>query len=226
MNSYDPSLPLFSVHIPKCAGSSFSKVLKEWFKENLLLHYPNESKGALPEKHVLRPGICIHGHFNNARGTGLYDYYSAANQLITVVRDPFEMHISNYFFVKRKADENGGYAYYRGKLHPIIENSWTLREYLENQPHCHLLNFFPPDITMENFSDVVESRYLFVGVAENLQKSVDRLSKILGCNSVLISHVNKSNRNEDIPTGLREKFTEEHMLEMEIYKYVKEKFVN
>ena len=34
MIKYNPDLPLFSLHIPKCAGTSFNNILEKWYTDN------------------------------------------------------------------------------------------------------------------------------------------------------------------------------------------------
>ena len=38
MIPYDPSQPLVSLHIPKTGGTSFTKVLEQWFGDRIYLH--------------------------------------------------------------------------------------------------------------------------------------------------------------------------------------------
>ena len=53
MKPYDPQKPLFSYHIPKCAGTSFSEVLKAWFGRGFCQHYHDEIRNKPPRKHNL-----------------------------------------------------------------------------------------------------------------------------------------------------------------------------
>ena len=165
MKTYDPRKPLISIHIPKCAGSSFSHILEVWFKGGFLPHYHNEKLDEPPKKYnlhtgnffkKLRQGICIHGHFNNKRGNGVRDYYPEVDQFITIMRNPFDLHISTYFYVKREAQKQGGGAFRSGKKHPILENGWSLEEYFREAKESYILRFFPSDITAENYRQVLD----------------------------------------------------------------------
>ncbi|MEP6935232.1 MAG: sulfotransferase family 2 domain-containing protein [Nitrospirota bacterium] len=205
MKTYDPKEPLISIHIPKCAGTSFTDVLKLWFKRGYLHHYHNEKTNTPPQKHNLeegffrkrpRSGLCIHGHFNNNRGNGVRDYYPGVNQIITIIRHPFELHLSTYFFVKREALTNGEGAYRSGKSHPIIQNQWNLEDYLENSGESHIRNFLPPEITQDNYETIIESQFLYIGITERLQKSVDMLANILGFHTVSVPQMNVSEWTE------------------------------
>lgn len=98
-------MPLISIHIPKCAGSSFSNVLEKWLGQKFYKHYFNEESNKMPPKYVLRPGLCIHGHFNKERKFGIKGCYSEVDQFVTILRNPFEIAISDYFYAKRNSEE-------------------------------------------------------------------------------------------------------------------------
>ena len=235
MKQYDPAKPLISIHIPKCAGTSFSNILKEWFGKGYLDHYHNEKLNKRPPRYNLYqdplrqyfiPNICIHGHFNNERGNGTQKYYPSVDQYITVIRDPFELHLSAYFYRIRREKEKKGNVYWSGKLHPIIANNWDLEDYLREWKKSYLLSFFPSDISPDNYQQILEQRYLYIGVAEDLQESVKSLARVLGYQSLKVSEQNISEREEVIPEGAREEFIENNPLEMAIYAYVLNHFEN
>jgi len=228
MKTYDPRQVLISVHIPKCAGTSFSNVLRLWFNRKFLLHYHDEKTNTPPRKHKLPEGslkerahyrFCIHGHFNNMRGNGVRDYYPWATQLITLIRHPFDLHLSTYFYVKREALSSGAGTFRAGKVHPIIENRWNLEAFLEHNKESYIKNFLPPEITPDNYETILASRFLYIGISEQLQQSVDILSGILGFPTVPVPRENASRWTEKIPDGAREEFEEINSLEMGIYNY-------
>ncbi len=233
MKTYNPKRPLISIHIPKCAGSSFSQILKEWYKERFLTHYHNEAENQPPEKHNLysdqfirefRPGICIHGHFNNRRGNGVRDYYPIVDQFITIMRDPFDLHLSNYFYVKKEALD--GKAVWAGKHHPIIENGWTLKDYLREEKKSYIRQFLPADLTIENYHAILEKEFIYVGITENLQKSVNLLAQKLGFPPVKVPMKNVSRWDEPVPDGAREEFEKNNPLVIAIYRYIKNNWGN
>ena len=111
MKAYDPSDLLISIHLPKCGGSSLKAALKRWFGKKLYYHYYDEEKNATPSRllsyrirlsSMMSDGYCVHGHFNKYRGFGIRDYYPNSNQFISFLRDPLEIHLSNYYFLTRK----------------------------------------------------------------------------------------------------------------------------
>ena len=105
MRKYDPSQPILYTHIPKCAGSSVIRVLRQWFREEYHKLNQDESQDiVLP--HVttrdeqgrwLANVKCIHGHFNHGRGYGLPYFYPEINQYFTILRDPFDYGVDVLF---------------------------------------------------------------------------------------------------------------------------------
>lgn len=221
MKAYDPRKPLISLHIPKCAGQSFRRVLKQWFGERLLFHYFQEHND-LPPRYPLQPGVCIHGHFNVSRGFGVNDYYPH-EQLITVIRDPLEIHLSNYFYWRRKAR---ALQISSGKLVPGDENDYRdVNDFFCKRPRSHLLNFLPADMTPDNYREIFETRFVWIGSAEQLASSIARLARILGFKPSVIPRVNVSERTETLAPELRNSFIERHRFEFEIYQYVKDHYI-
>ncbi len=227
MVPYDPSQPLISIHIPKCAGQSFRDVLRRWFGRKLYFHYHNERRNKPPRKVRLktlltgkaRHGLCIHGHFNHQRSEGVDDYYPGTTQAITILRDPFDAHVSNYFYVKgqARADHRGFQA---GSAHPIIANNWNLTDYLEYSPRS-FFGAFLPRMTQDDYQEVLRQTFTHIGIAEELQHSVDRLADWLGIPRQTVGRINQSEYDEDIPAGAREKFDEQNALERAVYEFVR-----
>jgi len=147
MKTYNPGKPLISLHVPKCAGQSFRWLLTGWFCDNFFIHY-FQQHNALPEKHPLKPGMCIHGHFDRRKNMGATDYYPAVDQFITLLRDPLEMAISNYFFWKRKARQR---QIDLGIITEGGEHDYKSIDDFFRKRHCsHILNFLPDDLNADN----------------------------------------------------------------------------
>jgi hypothetical protein len=228
MKPYNPNEPLFSLHIPKCGGQSFRRVLRGWFGKNLYFHYFDEKQNKYPEKHNLkeadgktwRPNTCVHGHFNASRGSGAYDYYPEASQFITIMRDPFELHVSHYFYIKRLGDD----AYDKGKS---IKHSPSARvgEFLKKS-RSYMLKSFPFELTMENFERLLHDHFVYIGIMEDLQTSVDILARELNVPSREVEELNASERSEEAPADAREEFVARHPLEYAVYNFALNHYKN
>lgn len=152
MKRYVRGKPLISIHIPKCGGTSFKAVLKKWFGKNLYQHYFDERKNKKPPRYNLKSGffrreflngVYIHGHFNKTRGFGVNDYYPELDQFITILRDPFEIAVSNYYYIQRQGQK----SFMAGRPHRIEED---LNDYLRKNNRSHILLFMPYEMTIDN----------------------------------------------------------------------------
>lgn len=223
MKQYDGEKPLISIHIPKCGGTSFMAVLRSWFGKNLYIHYFEERRNKMPRRHNLKSGlferrfkkgICIHGHFNKKRGFGVRDYYPEVDQFITVLRDPFEMALSNYFFVKKQGDSR----FRDGKILRMEDQYQNLNDYLRGY-RSYLLYHMPSEITMENYKEILERDFVYIGLLEDFQTSVNMLAKKLGFPEVNVDLENISSRDEEVSRKIEEEFISNHQLEYAIYDF-------
>jgi hypothetical protein len=97
--TYDPARTLYSLHVPKTAGTSFRHDLETWFgAENMGYHYHGYNREP-PPRYEPRAGLCVHGHFNRLRGIGVKQYYPAADQFLVLLRDPFDRFVSNWRYL-------------------------------------------------------------------------------------------------------------------------------
>jgi hypothetical protein len=223
MREYNSAHYLFSLHIPKCSGTSFTEVLKKWFWPGFHAHYFRHETNQTPFKprqvklltHKL--GIfplCIHGHFEEE--AGVFECYPGASQFITIIRDPLELQISLFYDHKRRLNEQGE-LYWKGNK---VELEYpTIDSWVANRP-SFLLKFFPWKVTTDNYQEVIHDNFIFIGVTENLQQSVNQLAKKLGKPLVTIPHLNTSARDEKPSDEAIKQFKEKHKLEYLIYDYV------
>jgi len=221
MIKYNPAKPLISLHIPKCGGQSVRRVLKNWFGENLYFHYYKDYS-VLPPKHKLKPGMCIHGHFNNTRGFGVEDYYPDADQFITFLRDPLEIMISNYFFWKRKAREK---QIRTGFIKEGDEHDYRdIEDFFVKRPESHITNFLPKYMTESNYKDIFAEKFVYIGIVDDMQISLKELARKLGFKPAEKVWINKSERDEEISQEIRERFTMANTFAYDIYNYAKKNY--
>lgn len=223
MQSYSKSKILFSQHIPKTAGTSFTDVLRKWFWPGFHAHYFDHQHGRMP----LRPRkikwllhytrlypMCIHGHFEEE--AGVYECYPRASQFITVVRDPLELQLSLFFDHKRRLKEEGG-LYWKGK-EVQMEFDGDIDQWVEERP-SFLLKFFPWAITLDNYQEVINKHFVHIGVTEELQQSINIFAEKLEKKTIEVPHKNISPRTERPSESAIRKFREKHPLEYALYEY-------
>ncbi len=227
MIAYDKLKPLISIHVPKCGGSTFRSILKQWYGRKAYFHYYDEKNREMPRIIMLekglfdkkfKPGICIHGHFSKHRGIGIVDYYPEVNQFISIIRDPYEIAVSTHFYLKKKKKE--------GRIFNDSEatkEALGLEEYLWRYK-SFLLNHFPGDITIDNYRDVIDNNFIYIGISEDYQFTVDAIAAKLGFETASAKHENQSDRFGELTDEYRNRFIESNRLEFEIYDYVKSNY--
>ncbi len=229
MRVYDPCMPVIFTHIPKCAGSSFIRLLRAWFGPQYHKLNQDEKQDILLPRIATRddqgnwdPQIkCIHGHFDNLRGYGLPYYYPEINQYFTIYRDPFDIVVSMFFFCKGRSRE--GKFWYRGKQVNILDQYPTVEYYLRESPYW-VYNHLPQDITLQNYQQRLHEQFIYIGIQEDLQTSIANLGQILGKPNLELERFNESVYDEPVPEWLRERFYEDYPLLKAVYDFAVEHY--
>jgi hypothetical protein len=185
------------------------------------MHY-YQGANSPPERISAGPGTCIHGHFNRKREIGLLDYYPQAQQVITFMRDPFDASISKYFYWKTKGRAN---QLRIGRLTEGSEHDYSsLDDFFSKRPKSHFLKFFPYPVTFENYKEVIDRYFIYIGFLENYQTSLERLQVLLGFENLSLGHINPASRDENLSEELKANFMAENKLTYAVYHYAREKF--
>lgn len=216
MKKYDPRLPLISLHIAKAGGSSFKKILQKWYHIGYHSHYRNYHNMIDPPKHMgvrlhisrITP-VCIHGHFDEDNGHGVFSYYPQAQQFITILRDPLETWISMYNYVLTVRKAKG-----------LSEDYLSIDEFFEEKG-LNILSLTPFNFNKDNYIDIIEENFIHIGVMENYQQSVSNIAQKLNKKPIKVPHLNISKFNNTPSKNTIEKFKEKYELEYLIYKYAK-----
>ena len=227
MKAYEIDKPLIVIHVPKTAGTSVRTIFHGWYGDNFHRHYTNTISGELPPKidlskmHSIAHPLCLFGHFNKLGGFGVEDYYPEVGQFVTILRDPFEQLISNYFFFKKvaaKMMKNRG-----------VDASTVTKTGLDNflqETKPNMLNQFPREINFNNYKDICEQFFIEIGITERLDISMRRIAEKLGFEySGDLPKLNITRRDETIPHNLKGKFMELNQLEYEVYNYCLKKYI-
>lgn len=229
MRPYDPSRPIIYTHIPKCAGTSVVRLLRHWFGDQYHKLNQDETRDIILPRVETRnedgewlPNVkCIHGHFNHGRGYGLPYFYPEIDQYFTILRDPFDLTCSMYFFAKGRSIR--GEFWFRGKQVDIRDQFPTVESYVSAYPYW-LFNHLPQDLTLDNYEQKLSQRFVYIGIFEDLQTSIDNLGKILGKPHFELPRTNVSTYDEVVPEYLREKFYNDYPLLKRIYNFALENY--
>jgi len=241
MRAYDPNLPLFSIHVPKCGGTSLHAILRGWYGTQLYLHYNNPKTNTIPTLHDLKKGVswkrrllkrkayprglCVHGHFNHHIGHGIQDYYPEAKQFITILREPFDLAVSNYFYVKALGPE----SYVNGKSSDIRLAFPNIGDYIERvilKKPSIVFNFMPFDWKPETLESQLQNSFIYIGIVEDMPNTIKQLAKRLGFQMPDIVHKNKSEWDEPIPEGARQEYRARNALAYALYDFARAHYMD
>ncbi len=226
MRRYDPDEPLIFTHLPKCAGSSFIRLLRQWFGSGYHKLNQDETQDVLLPRIATRDEKgkwladvqCIHGHFDNGRGYGLPFFYPEIRQYFTILRDPFDIVVSMFFFCKGRSLE--GKFWYRGKQENILDKYPNVDYYLRESPYW-VYNHLPQDVNLANYDERLAERFIYIGVQEDMTTSIARLARILGKPVLELPRFNESEYDEPVPEWLRERFYADYPLLKGVYDFAR-----
>lgn len=154
---------IVSVHIPKCAGTSFRALLDGYFGDRIWHNY-----GTIFSRDQAKPGLVpvntniIHGHFL----ADAFDDLFPGRRLVTWVRHPVERVVSNYYHFLRSPDMRDDCC---RMLH---ENRLGLREFADLD---WMKNMATRYLARKPVSD-----FVFVGVSERFEQSMRVFCSTLG----------------------------------------------
>jgi len=210
MIAYDPSQPLIGLHVPKTAGNSIRSILENWYPgRKLLLHYRQGDE--LPVKHELQGGLCVYGHFNACRKFGVLDYYPEVRQFFCFLREPYARFVSQWLYLNPNGEKHDRIAFER----------WLALRAEEQLAGINTYSFvwhFPALPTATSIDSMFDEMFVFIGIFERLQQSVDSLALALQKETTNISHINISERVAADFETFRPIFEKHFVDELQIYE--------
>lgn len=228
MLNFDNNKPLVYLHLFKTAGSTIANFFEYWFKHEgppypngryqphhdystkTVLRCTQETIDRLKTHGVTNP--VFYGHFDM---TGRYEFPSDCNQFITMLRDPFDVEVSAFYFRTVNLQD---------KLPPDLDN---VEDYILNSDyHYKFSNVFTKEkLTLENYKEVINKYFVMIGSMKNYNKSLELLQdnlKLKIPKRLLELKINERIKVENYlsPEYLKDIHREKWPLEYAIYDYI------
>ena len=211
---------IISLHLPKTAGTSFSKALEGHFGTQLLKDYvdfPINTPVFERNRAALKAGIeiadrglpgikCVHGHFLPLKYLLLGDRQEL--RFITWMRNPVERLLSHYYFWKRTYDPQNTPRLLR-QLH---EENWSLERFCLGPELRNVYSQFFWGFPLERFD--------FIGITEFYDEDLSFFSR-----KYLDVHLEPYRENDggnngqyQIGPGFRQQIEAYHAYDMSLYE--------
>jgi hypothetical protein len=189
--NYNPKRPIVIANVCPEAHELLAPVLDQWFGA---AHHPIEIDEVSDPRELLRTVTresgkwkksvkCVSAVFDQRVSIGVPEWLPANHQLVTFVGDPFTLAVSEY---QRQLQQPN--FWHRGQRVEFAQLFPTLDSFLQRYPDW-LYARLPQDLTLANLSQKLGSEFLFVGLLESLQESVDQLATVIGQPTIELTKV-------------------------------------
>jgi hypothetical protein len=88
-----------------------------------------------------------------------------------------------------------------------------------------MLDFMPRVITKDNYREIIDTKFVWIGLVENLQSHVSELAAVLGFPDVVMERLNTAHRDEELSLNIRRDFIGNNQLAFEIYQYARDRLI-
>ena len=216
--------PVVVIHIPKTAGTSLRKIIKNNYDaRELFFVYDNHPKHhSLKELRNLNKTEIdklkiIMGHFPFKRSL----FLSENSRFLTVLREPVERTVSYYHHVMTY---NNGWKGNKASLLDYLDNSGD-QQMVNHQ--TRVLSGMDDPITEKHVEQAIKNMdkyFLHVGISENFSGFVNEAGNLLGWQDKNITYENRSTNRPEVPSfSIYElsRIKEANKHDLALYEYVK-----
>lgn len=209
--------PVISLHLPKTAGTSFVGMLKEHYKEDILLDYDDlpisvplleRTTNAIQKSLEISDGgldgkSCVHGHFLPIK----YLLLSAHEKLhfITWLRHPFDRAISHYNYWQKTYNPETSLPHQK----EVIEERWSLEDFCLSDKYRNIYTQYLWGFPLENFD--------FIGITEYFDDDFIWFTKNWFSIEVKPERLNTTGIPIDVDPDLKIAFESFHKKDMNLY---------
>ena len=219
-------MPKIFLHIPKTAGGTLKRALREATNLNVEFVYSNEDKSRIAESEASEIDL-VYGH----AAFGVHDRIGLPDTTgyMCFMRHPLSRTISHYYHL-RNVD--------RGRLGDKIRSSDNINDFFARLKHrefnnlmCRAISGSPvgersDDEWFEAAAQNIDRSFEFIGFQEFLPMSLKRLSEVLGTSIVIQKDVNVGRYSQkDVTDETVAQINALNGADLRIYRYAVSKFL-
>lgn len=213
------------MHIPKTAGTTLRRVIQKKYQSSELMEFFPKNINSI-SKEKLNEVKYVYGH----NPFGFHTYFSRPFTYITILRDPIDRIISEYYYLV----EQPMHDVYISKQ--IQEKNMNLEDYvtsLDEKIQLRTMNMqtryasgvdSPKYVDLEKAKENLNKYFSVVGITEMFDESLYFIMKETGRGGVSYQKTNITKRRpkkDDLPKGLIDKIKNTNQLDIELYEWAK-----
>jgi hypothetical protein len=212
---------LIHLHMPKTGGTTLKKIIKKNYPPSITFDvYDRANLDNILNDLSTKKVKCIQGHMP----FGVHEYFSQSSTYITLLRDPVDRVISEYYFIRSIPSHS---------LHETV-SKMALKEFQEEERNKNaqtryiLGSGIGKTLTADDLAEAkqnLQDYFSIVGITEMFNESVFLMGREFGW-----KHVNYRKKNvtknrpskAELSENLIEKMKENNELDIELYKFGKQ----
>ncbi len=215
---------LIHLHMPKTAGTTLKYIIGKNINRNCNFHVYKDApeRDAILKELSKKNVACIQGHFP----FGVHHYFSTPSTYITMLREPVERIISEYYFIRSIPTHD---------QHEKVSNM-SLEEYHKQNDHMNLQTrllsgYLGSPLTnphLEQAKKNIETYFSVVGITEMFNESLYLMKKRFGWQNTFFRKQNMTKNKpqvEHLSPRIIASIKENNQLDMELYRLSKQKLM-
>lgn len=221
--NYNPKTPIVVASVCPEAHELLQPVLDQWFGD---AHHALEINEASSSNELLRTVTrgsgkwkksvkCVSAVFDQRVSMGVPECLPTKHQLVTFVGDPFTLAVAQY---QRQLQQPS--FWHRSQRVEFSQRFPTLGFFLDRYPDW-LYGRLPQNLTLANLPQKMRQDFLFVGVLETLQESVNQLAEIIDQPTVELNATWGAGDATVGPESRRQKFYAQYPKPKAIYDFAR-----
>ncbi|WP_332694854.1 sulfotransferase family 2 domain-containing protein [Halalkalibacter lacteus] len=212
---------LIHLHMPKTGGTTLKKIINKNYNTNKI-HDVYVDRPQLPitlEKLTNKQVHCIQGHFP----FGIHEYFNRKATYITMLRDPIDRIISEYYFIRSIPWHN---------LHKKVKEM-SLEEYQNSPTKCNLQTQFIlgekfrkelSNKDLQTAKKILIEHFSVVGITEMFDESIFLMKEILGWQNIFYKKANVTKNRltkKEIPPKVIQQISKNNEFDLQLYAFGK-----
>ncbi len=226
---------LIFLHIPKTGGTTLTEIIERQYDVNNVFNIKRNFQDSIQK--LIKLGkkservACIKGHIT----FGIHRYLPGEFTYITLLRDPVEKTISEYYYIQRSPEHP---LFNKIKSDEIDIKKFT-HKYLQNNSQTKLIAGQQADENtdankiLELAKENIRQHFAFVGITEMFDESLLVMQNIFKWNNIFYNMRNVTAERpgiQDLPLELIDSIRDTNKADIELYNFAKdlliEKFKN